>query len=92
MVDEIFDRAYRDSRAELNASLAGAFAGIGHALGDSFKVLHRIEWSAPWEQNEARAHSLTPKERGSTHSRSPRSAGRTHPRSSPVHRFTLVMR
>jgi len=54
MVDEIFDRAYRDSRAELNASLAGMFADIGRALGESFKVLHRIEWSAPWEQQSKR--------------------------------------
>jgi hypothetical protein len=50
MIDEIFDRAYRDNRAELNASLANAITGIGRALGDSFKVLHRIEWSAPWQQ------------------------------------------
>ena len=54
MVDEIFDRAYRDSRAELNASLAGMFTDIGRALGESFKVLHRIEWSAPWEQQSKR--------------------------------------
>jgi hypothetical protein len=52
MIDEIFDRAYRDSRAQLNASLAGLFAGIGRTLGDSFRVLHRIEWSAPWKQAE----------------------------------------
>ena len=50
MIDEIFDRAYRDSRAELNASLASAIGGIFRSLGDSFKVLHRIEWSAPWQQ------------------------------------------
>jgi len=55
MVDEIFDRAYRDSRAELNASLTGMFADIGRALGESFRVLHRIEWSAPWEQKSKRA-------------------------------------
>jgi hypothetical protein len=54
MIDELYDRAYRDSRADLNASLAGTFAGIGKALGDSFKVLHRIEWSAPWEQKAKR--------------------------------------
>lgn len=57
MVDEIFDRAYRDSRAQLNASLAGMFANIGRALGESFKVLHRIEWSAPWEQKTKRART-----------------------------------
>ena len=52
MIDEIFDRAYRDGRSELNASLADAFTGIGRVLGDSFRVLHRIEWSAPWNQAE----------------------------------------
>ena len=55
MVDEIFDRAYRDSRAQLNAGLASVFAGIGRTLGESFKVLHRIEWSAPWEPKNKRA-------------------------------------
>jgi len=55
MVDEIFDRAYRESRGELNASLASAFTGIGRLIGDSFNVLHRIEWSAPWDQKAKRA-------------------------------------
>ena len=55
MIDELYDRAYRDSRADLNASLAGTFAGIGKAISDSFRVLHRIEWSAPWEQKAKRA-------------------------------------
>jgi len=54
MVDEIYDRAYRESRAELNAALAGSVAGLGRLIGDSFKVLHRIEWSAPWEQKKAK--------------------------------------
>ncbi|MFL6744103.1 MAG: hypothetical protein ACJ8E3_09155 [Sphingomicrobium sp.] len=55
MIDEIFDRAYQGSRADLNASLLGAFTDIGKAIGDSFRVLHRIEWSAPWEQKSKRA-------------------------------------
>ena len=55
MIDEIFDRAYRGSRADLNSSLAAAFSGIGRVIGDSFKVLHRIEWSAPWQQKTKRA-------------------------------------
>ena len=48
MQDEIFDRTYQAGRAELNAGLDRAFATIGRTLGDSLKVLHRIEWSAPW--------------------------------------------
>jgi hypothetical protein len=50
MIDEIFDRAYQDSRAQLNAGIGSTLAAMIHALGDSFKVLHRIEWSAPWQQ------------------------------------------
>ena len=50
MIDEIFDRAYRDGRAELNGNLANSVAGLFRSLGNSFKVLHRIEWSAPWQQ------------------------------------------
>jgi hypothetical protein len=48
MVDEIYDRGYQAARGELNAGLSGAFAGISKTIGDSLKVLHRIEWSAPW--------------------------------------------
>ena len=55
MVDEIFDRAYRESRSELNAALLGGFASFGRLIGDSFRVLHRIEWSAPWEHRGKRA-------------------------------------
>ena len=48
MVDEIFDRGYQAARANLNASVAEALGGISRTLGDSLRVLHRIEWSAPW--------------------------------------------
>ncbi len=48
MVDEIFDRTYHSGRAELNAGLDRAFGQIGSSIGKSFKVLHRIQWSAPW--------------------------------------------
>jgi hypothetical protein len=50
MIDEIFDRAYQDNRAQMNAGLANGFTGMIRTLGESFKVLHRIEWSAPWQQ------------------------------------------
>ena len=48
MIDENFDRGYQAARAELNAGLAEALSGVGQTIGDSLKVLHRIEWSAPW--------------------------------------------
>ena len=48
MRDELFDRDYQAGRAELNAGIDRAIANIGKSLGDSLKVLHRIEWDAPW--------------------------------------------
>jgi len=50
MVDEMFDRAYRDSRVQMNASFVALFADVGRTLGDSLRALHRIEWSAPWDR------------------------------------------
>jgi hypothetical protein len=57
MVDEIFDRQYQDGRAEINAALSRGFTELGRMIGDSFKVLHRIEWSAPWEQKSKRGRA-----------------------------------
>lgn len=51
MVDEIFDRTYHSGRTELNAGLDRAFNRIGSTLGNSLKALHRIEWSAPWNNS-----------------------------------------
>ena len=55
MIDEIFDRTYQSGRADLHAGLDRLFAPIGKAIGNSFAVLHRIEWSAPWNQTAKRA-------------------------------------
>jgi len=51
MMDEIFDRTYQAGRADLNAGLDRGFSRIGSTIGKSLKVLHRIEWSAPWNSN-----------------------------------------
>ena len=48
MRDELFDRDYQAGRAELNAGIDRAIANIGKSLGDSLKLLHHLEWSAPW--------------------------------------------
>ena len=48
MVDEIYDRAYQDGRAQLHASLDGFFATISREFGKSLKAVHEFEWSAPW--------------------------------------------
>ena len=55
MIDENFDRGYQAARAELNAGLAEALSGVGQTIGDSLRVLHRIEWSAPWAPPKKRA-------------------------------------
>ena len=57
MVDEIFDRQYQAGRTALNASLLSAFARLGQAFGNAFKVLNRIEYSAPWAVKPKRARS-----------------------------------
>ena len=57
MMDEIFDRHYQAGRNELNASLLGAFTRFGEAFGNAFKVLNRIEYSAPWAIKPRRVRS-----------------------------------
>lgn len=52
MVDEIFDRGYQAARQQLNSGVADAFGGMAQTLGDSLKVLHRIEWQAPWHSRK----------------------------------------
>ena len=54
MRDELFDRDYQAGRAELNAGIDHAIAAIGSSLGDSLKLLHHIEWSAPWHPKTKR--------------------------------------
>lgn len=48
MIDQMFDRAYQQGRAELNASLATAVRRMGTAIVNAFEVLNRIEYDAPW--------------------------------------------
>lgn len=50
MVDEIYDRTYQAGRAEFNTGLDRAFQAIDRELSKSFSALHRIQWSAPWNQ------------------------------------------
>ena len=57
MIDEIFDRNYQAGRDELNAALLGAVSRFGHAVGNAFRVLNRIEYSAPWTLKQRRARS-----------------------------------
>lgn len=54
MRDELFDRDYQAGRAEFHAGIDRAIDTIGRSLGHSLKVLHRIEWSAPWHSKTNR--------------------------------------
>ena len=55
MIDEIYDRHYREARSELNAFVADLLASFGRAILNSFKVLNRIEYQAPWTAPVRRA-------------------------------------
>ena len=57
MVDEIYDRHYREGRGELNAAAAQSLGRLGSAIHDAFEVLVRIEYSAPWAPKSKRARS-----------------------------------
>jgi hypothetical protein len=48
MIDEIYDRQYQAHRDALNGSIIGLFVRFGEAAANAFKVLNRIEYSAPW--------------------------------------------
>ena len=50
MIDEIFDRTYQAGRADLNAGIDRGLHRLGGTIGKSLEVLHRIEWSAPWQR------------------------------------------
>ena len=47
----IFDRAYQAGRSDLNAGIGAVFARAGEA----FRVLHRIEFEAPWLARQRKA-------------------------------------
>lgn len=48
MVDELYDRHYREARNELNSALVAFASRLGNSIGEAFAVLNRIEYSAPW--------------------------------------------
>ena len=48
MVDEIFDREYQAGRADLNRGIEQLFGSLAGKFGKSLKVLHDLQWSAPW--------------------------------------------
>jgi hypothetical protein len=57
MVDEIFDRHYQAGRTEMNAAILNLAVHFGRGFANAFKVLNRIEYSAPWAVKPKRARS-----------------------------------
>jgi hypothetical protein len=57
MIDEIYDRHYREGRGELNAAAAQSLGRLGKAIHDAFEVLVGIEYSAPWAAKPKRART-----------------------------------
>jgi len=57
MIDEIFDRNYQHGRKELNAAIGSVLKYLGRAVGETFAVLNRIEYSAPWATASRKARS-----------------------------------
>lgn len=53
MRDEIFDRDYQAGRDALNDGIDRLIAGIGRSL----KVLHSLQFDAPWKQGANGASS-----------------------------------
>jgi hypothetical protein len=54
MIDEMYDRHYQAGREALNGSIVALGRRLGEALGNTFKVLNRIEYSAPWSAEPTR--------------------------------------
>lgn len=48
MVDETFDRLYREGSGELNRAIDSGLRRLGTEIMAAFRTLHRIEWEAPW--------------------------------------------
>ncbi len=48
MIDEIYDRHYREGREHLNAAAARGLGRFGKAVHDVFEALVGIEYSEPW--------------------------------------------
>lgn len=50
MNDQIFDREYQAGRAALNDSLDRLISGVGESL----RVLHKINFDAPWKHSASK--------------------------------------
>ena len=57
MVDEIYDRMYREGRKDLDEALSSLVGNAVRSVLQSFEVLHRVEWNAPWQRNDTGHHA-----------------------------------
>ena len=48
MVDEHFDRLYREGSGELNRGIDSGLRTLTSEIRTAFQTLHRINWEAPW--------------------------------------------
>jgi hypothetical protein len=48
MTDEVFNRQYQAARAKPNGKFDRTFQRLSRAIANSFRVLNRIEYEAPW--------------------------------------------
>jgi hypothetical protein len=57
MIDQLFDRHYREGRAALNSAILDFAGSFAKSVGETFAVLNRIEYSAPWTAKPKRIRS-----------------------------------
>lgn len=53
MRDELFDRDYQAARAGMNAGIERGLLRLGQLVVTGFRVLNRLQWSAPWRRETA---------------------------------------
>jgi hypothetical protein len=54
MFDEIFDRNYQQSRAEMNRRLDHVVARLSRTIMNAFGALQKIQYSSPWVRTPRR--------------------------------------
>jgi hypothetical protein len=55
MIDDLFDRDYQAGRKAINSEIARMASRFAAGFSNAFKVLHRIEYSAPWASTQNNA-------------------------------------
>lgn len=53
MIDQLYDRQYRAARASINADIGHSLRALVKAASNAFRILNRIEYSAPWTERRA---------------------------------------